>query len=303
MNAQKNEKSRNLKHVRVYDQLYRMIQEGVYPPGTQLPSEPELASRMGVSRMTLRRALSLLIDDGLVKNIRGKGNFIRCQESLSDPDRHGLETLGNPVYFCCKDQPDSLEMEFRLEPPLQAHRRKLKAALRRRGHRRSLVQMPRAAGGLHALHPPHRGDLPAGNRSEPPGDAEGVSGDRHLQQSSAASDRLQRRQFQRPQIRSLKTKHLPSRTGNPIRKGRRHHRDQQTFYSPGAVPGQDLHLRDGLPTGSGQGIYLPIITLMMVSFVLFMPSLATRPTLAMVWSTASARIPSPPLKRWPRMHI
>ena len=117
MNAQKNEKSRNLKHVRVYDQLYRMIQEGVYPPGTQLPSEPELASRMGVSRMTLRRALSLLIDDGLVKNIRGKGNFIRCQESLSDPDRHGLETLGNPVYFCCKDQPDSLEMEFRLEPP------------------------------------------------------------------------------------------------------------------------------------------------------------------------------------------
>ena len=117
MNAQKNEKSRNLKHVRVYDQLYRMIQEGVYPPGTQLPSEPELASRMGVSRMTLRRALSLLTDDGLVKNIRGKGNFIRCQESLSDPDRHGLETLGNPVYFCCKDQPDSLEMEFRLEPP------------------------------------------------------------------------------------------------------------------------------------------------------------------------------------------
>ena len=69
-----------------------MIQEGVYPPGTQLPSEPELASRMGVSRMTLRRALSLLIDDGLVKNIRGKGNFIRAQENLSNSGKHGLET-------------------------------------------------------------------------------------------------------------------------------------------------------------------------------------------------------------------
>ena len=54
------EKARNLKHVRVYDRLYRLIQEGVYPPGSQLPSEPDLAAQMGVSRMTLRRALSLL---------------------------------------------------------------------------------------------------------------------------------------------------------------------------------------------------------------------------------------------------
>lgn len=32
-----------------------MIQDGVYPPGSQLPSEPELALQMDVSRMTLRR--------------------------------------------------------------------------------------------------------------------------------------------------------------------------------------------------------------------------------------------------------
>lgn len=110
-------KTRNLKHVRVYDRLYRMIQEGTYPPGSQLPSEPELAARMGVSRMTLRRALSLLIDDGLVKNIRGKGNFIRSQENLSNSGKGGLESLSHPVYLCCMEQPDSVEMEFRLEPP------------------------------------------------------------------------------------------------------------------------------------------------------------------------------------------
>ncbi len=110
-------RARNLKHVRVYDRLYRMIQEGTYPPGSQLPSEPELAARMGVSRMTLRRALSLLIDDGLVKNIRGKGNFIRSQESLSNSGKGGLESLSHPVYVCCRERPDSVEMEFRLEPP------------------------------------------------------------------------------------------------------------------------------------------------------------------------------------------
>lgn len=111
------EKARNLKHVRVYDRLYRLIQEGVYPPGSQLPSEPDLAAQMGVSRMTLRRALSLLIDDDLVKNIRGKGNFIRAQENLSNSGKHGLETLCHPVYACCGERPDSVEMEFRLEPP------------------------------------------------------------------------------------------------------------------------------------------------------------------------------------------
>ena len=54
------EKAKKLKHVKVYNRLYSMIQDGVYPPGSQLPSEPELALQMDVSRMTLRRALALL---------------------------------------------------------------------------------------------------------------------------------------------------------------------------------------------------------------------------------------------------
>ena len=76
------EKVRKLKHVKVYNRLYSMIQDGVYPPGSQLPSEPDLAQQMDVSRMTLRRALALLQEDDLVINIRGKGNFI----NETDPD-------------------------------------------------------------------------------------------------------------------------------------------------------------------------------------------------------------------------
>lgn len=53
-----------------------MINEGTFPEGSRLPSEPELSKLIGVSRTTLRQALALLQDDGLVNNIRGKGNFI-----------------------------------------------------------------------------------------------------------------------------------------------------------------------------------------------------------------------------------
>ena len=51
----------------VYDKLYKMIIDGEYPLNSKLPSEPELAKSFGVSRMTLRQALALLQDDGLVK--------------------------------------------------------------------------------------------------------------------------------------------------------------------------------------------------------------------------------------------
>lgn len=105
---------KKLKYVKVYDTLYAGIQEGLYPAGSQLPSEPELAQQMGVSRMTLRQALALLQDDGLLKNIHGKGNFILSRETESVS---GLESLLHPVYHCCQEPLDSCELELRIEPP------------------------------------------------------------------------------------------------------------------------------------------------------------------------------------------
>lgn len=78
-------KETRLKHVRVYDQLYRLIQEGVFPAAASCPREPVLAGQLSVSRMTLRRALALLQEDHLVKNIRGKGNFICAPSSCTPP--------------------------------------------------------------------------------------------------------------------------------------------------------------------------------------------------------------------------
>lgn len=112
------EKEKKLKHVRVYDQLYSLIQNGSYPPGSQLPSEPELAAQMKVSRMTLRRALALLQEDNLVINIRGKGNFIN--EKNCEAADTGMEIICHPIQGAFSEPIDETELDFRIEPPSQS---------------------------------------------------------------------------------------------------------------------------------------------------------------------------------------
>lgn len=63
-------------HVRVREQLERMINEGVYSPGCQLPSEAELAAGLEVSRATLREALYALERSGIIKREQGRGTFV-----------------------------------------------------------------------------------------------------------------------------------------------------------------------------------------------------------------------------------
>ena len=55
------------------EQLATAIRLGVYPLGSTLPSERELASRLTVSRATLREAMAALREAGLVETRRGRG--------------------------------------------------------------------------------------------------------------------------------------------------------------------------------------------------------------------------------------
>ncbi len=55
------------------EQLATAIRLGVYPVGTSLPAERDLAERLAVSRATLREAMAALRQAGLVETTRGRG--------------------------------------------------------------------------------------------------------------------------------------------------------------------------------------------------------------------------------------
>ena len=110
------ENEKKLKFVKVYGRLYEKIQNGFFSQGTQLPSETILAQELGVSRMTLRQALSVLRDDGLIRNVQGIGNFVTRTDN--DAPSH-LTILSNPIYTSCSIPLENFEIRHALEvPPL-----------------------------------------------------------------------------------------------------------------------------------------------------------------------------------------
>ena len=64
-------------YVQIADLLRSRISDRTYAPGTPLPSEDRLASELGVSRVTVNRALALLRSSGDVKVRRGVGTVVR----------------------------------------------------------------------------------------------------------------------------------------------------------------------------------------------------------------------------------
>lgn len=111
LKVEQEKKKKKLRYVGVYDKIFEMIKDGEFEE--KLPAEPELAKLMGVSRMTLRQALTLLREDGIIKNIQGKGNFIISNGVKWEK---GLETFGHPVYDSLNDIIDEVEFKFRIEP-------------------------------------------------------------------------------------------------------------------------------------------------------------------------------------------
>ena len=57
--------------------LAQEIETGVFAEGQQLPTEAELATRFTVNRHTIRRAVGMLSDRGLVRVEQGRGSFVR----------------------------------------------------------------------------------------------------------------------------------------------------------------------------------------------------------------------------------
>lgn len=96
----------------ISQQILAALRDGRYPVGSRLPSETELAAQFGVSRPSVREALSALQFAGYVESRRGAGSVVVSLDSRSDlvrgPDR--------PVLRTPRDVLDLLEARLVLEP-------------------------------------------------------------------------------------------------------------------------------------------------------------------------------------------
>ncbi|MFG1964022.1 GntR family transcriptional regulator [Nonomuraea sp. NPDC049028] len=67
----------------------KRIQSGEIPPGRRIPSLVELEAEFGVARDTLRKAIQVLKDEGLVETVRGMGVYVKPLTGPdTDPDLH-----------------------------------------------------------------------------------------------------------------------------------------------------------------------------------------------------------------------
>ena len=71
-----NDKSLTPLYQQVLGDLKAQVISGAYQPGDKLPSEAELSERYSVSRVTVRRALDELANEGYLTSRQGKGTFV-----------------------------------------------------------------------------------------------------------------------------------------------------------------------------------------------------------------------------------
>lgn len=63
-------------HHQIKEDLFLKLRSADWPPGSELPSEQALCEHYGVSRGTLRRAVSDLVGEGYIERHRGRGTFV-----------------------------------------------------------------------------------------------------------------------------------------------------------------------------------------------------------------------------------
>jgi GntR family transcriptional regulator len=106
-------------HRQLFLVLHDEIARGAIPAGDPLPTEQELCDQFGVSRITVRRALADLADQGYITRRQGVGSFVRQH---SPTGRHAasrsyMDEL-RQIHF--ESDPGVLEFDLRAAPKIIA---------------------------------------------------------------------------------------------------------------------------------------------------------------------------------------
>src|SRR6202034_2829503 len=96
--------------------LLDQIQSGELKPGEPLPSIQQIATRMGVSQMTVRQAVGALCELGVIYSRQGKGTFIsgiKLERDFRQVLSFSQETISRGAI------PHSRLISFRIQAPSQ----------------------------------------------------------------------------------------------------------------------------------------------------------------------------------------
>jgi GntR family transcriptional repressor for pyruvate dehydrogenase complex len=113
MNAFTPVRSRRV-YTQIVEQIVDLIKGGEFPVGRQLPTERDLARRLGVGRASVREALSALQILGLVETKHGQGTFVCAKE-----ESPVLQTEASWIYS--EESPfDIIHARLTIEPSIAA---------------------------------------------------------------------------------------------------------------------------------------------------------------------------------------
>ncbi len=105
--------------------LLEKIESGEYKPGDKIPTETELQKMFGVSRMTVRQAISRLINAGKLRAEQGRGTFV-TEPKISEEGsqllglteefkKKGRELQSKIIRFRTMSPPNYVSKELELE--------------------------------------------------------------------------------------------------------------------------------------------------------------------------------------------
>lgn len=83
----------------IYNDILRSISSGELKPRDRVPSEKDLAEKYGVSRITTKKALDMLCNEGYISRSPGRGSFVCDKEEKTE----SVEAIGKTIGLVMED--------------------------------------------------------------------------------------------------------------------------------------------------------------------------------------------------------
>lgn len=81
------------KYQALINYINQQIEAQVLCPGDKLPSENELSEQFGISRQTVRKAIGVLEEDGVVRRVKGSGTYLSYDRRENPGQRNSIAVV------------------------------------------------------------------------------------------------------------------------------------------------------------------------------------------------------------------